>query len=152
MNIIDGSQRLEDAKHLIVEYTKSLGRNLDFQGLDEELQDLHKKYCAPNGRLLLAVNDEDAVIGCVAYHKLHDDICEMKRLFVLPQARGLKAGRALVSAIIESAQNNGFKHMKLDTIEPLKPAIALYKSFGFEECEAYYHNPMDDVIYMNLDL
>ena len=26
--------------------------------------------------------------------------------------------------------------------------IALYKKHGFEECEAYYHNPMDDVIYM----
>lgn len=31
--------------------------------------------------------------------------------------------------------------MVLDTIEPLKAAIALYKKHGFTECEAYYHNP-----------
>ena len=38
--------------------------------------------------------------------------------------------------------------MGLDTIVLLKAAISLYKKHGFEECEAYYHNPMDDVIYM----
>jgi ribosomal protein S18 acetylase RimI-like enzyme len=40
------------------------------------------------------------------------------------------------------------EEMVLDTIVPLKAAISLYKKHGFEECEAYYHNPMDDVIYM----
>ncbi len=39
-----------------------------------------------------------------------------------------------------------------DTIVPLKTAISLYKKHGFEECEAYYHNPMDDVIYMRKTL
>ena len=38
------------------------------------------------------------------------------------------------------------------TIVPLKAAISLYKKHGFEECEAYYHNPMDDVIYMRKEL
>ncbi len=38
--------------------------------------------------------------------------------------------------------------MVLDTIEPLKAAIHLYKKFGFKECEPYYNNPMNDVIYM----
>ena len=42
--------------------------------------------------------------------------------------------------------------MVLDTIEPLKAAIALYKKHGFTECEAYYHNPMADVIYMKKNL
>lgn len=38
--------------------------------------------------------------------------------------------------------------MVLDTIAPLKAAIGLYKKNGFAECEPYYNNPMDDVIYM----
>ena len=42
--------------------------------------------------------------------------------------------------------------MVLDTIEPLKAAISLYNKHGFEECEPYYHNPMDDVIYMQNQL
>ncbi len=50
--------------------------------------------------------------------------------------------------IIKRAKIAGYKEMVLDTIVPLKAAISLYKRHGFEECEAYYHNPMDDVIYM----
>jgi ribosomal protein S18 acetylase RimI-like enzyme len=42
--------------------------------------------------------------------------------------------------------------MVLDTLKPLKSAIHLYKKFGFEEIQAYYDNPMDDVIYMRLVL
>lgn len=42
--------------------------------------------------------------------------------------------------------------MGLDTIKPLKAAISLYRKHGFEECEAYYYNPMDDVIYMRKEL
>ena len=57
-------------------------------------------------------------------------------------------GDALVEAIIDHARTAGYKEMVLDTIEPLKAAISLYKKHGFEECEAYYNNPMDDVIYM----
>lgn len=42
--------------------------------------------------------------------------------------------------------------MVLDTILPLKAAISLYKKNGFHECEAYYRNPMSDVIYMRKEL
>ena len=61
-------------------------------------------------------------------------------------------GDALVKEIIEHAKTAGYKEMVLDTIVPLKAAIALYKKYGFEECEPYYHNPMDDVVYMRKDL
>ena len=40
----------------------------------------------------------------------------------------------------------------LDTITPLQSAIHLYKKFGFEGCEPYYDNPMNDVIYMRKEL
>ena len=38
--------------------------------------------------------------------------------------------------------------MVLDTITPLKAAIHLYEAQGFIQCEPYYDNPMNDVIYM----
>ena len=91
-------------------------------------------------------------MGCVAYHKLSDSICEMKRLYVKPEVRGVKAGEQLVKRIIEVAKENGFSEMVLDTIEPLKAAIHLYKKMDFTECEPYYNNPMNDVIYMKRKL
>ena len=46
-----------------------------------------------------------------------------------------------------TAKKAGYKEMVLDTIIPLQVAIQLYKKVGFVEREAYYHNPMDDVLY-----
>jgi ribosomal protein S18 acetylase RimI-like enzyme len=57
-----------------------------------------------------------------------------------------------VSEILNHARDNGYDVMLLDTIRPLKAAINLYKKHGFEECEPYYDNPMDDVVYMKRDL
>lgn len=66
----------------------------------------------------------------------------MKRLCVRPEARGM----GLAEKIITHAANSGYKDMVLDTIEPLKAAVSLYRSLGFRESEAYCHNPMSDVI------
>ena len=100
IRIIDGKPYLEQVKELILEYTQWLGRDLSFQNLDKELADIAEKYTAPNGELLVAIDD----------------------------------------------------NMVLDTIAPLQAAIHLYKKHGFTECEPYYHNPMDDVIYMSKEL
>lgn len=148
MKIVDGKNFLDEVKQLIIEYTKFLGRDLTFQNFDEEIADLPKKYCLPNGRLLCAQIDGDKIIGCVAYHKLNDERCEMKRLFVREGYRSFHAGSKLVDAILTAAKNDGYKEIVLDTITPLKNAVHLYKKFGFIEIAPYYENPMSDVIYM----
>lgn len=147
MIICDGKDYLPQVKQLILDYIYFLGRDLSFQNIDDELNDLKKKYIPPNGEILVALKDDD-VLGMVAYYKHDENTCEMKRLYVKPEARGRHLGDILLSNIIEHAKDNGYEIMLLDTIEPLKHAIALYKKHGFKECEPYYNNPMDDVIYM----
>ena len=147
MIICDGKDYLPQVKQLILDYIYFLGRDLSFQNIDDELNDLKKKYIPPNGEILVALQDDD-VLGMVAYYKHDENTCEMKRLYVKPEARGRHLGDILLSNIIEHAKDNGYEIMLLDTIEPLKHAIALYKKHGFKECEPYYNNPMDDVIYM----
>ena len=149
IKIIDGANHLEEVKRLVIEYTKFLGRDLSFQHLDDELNDLSAKYMPPEGRLLCAEVD-GKIIGCVAYHRHTDERCEMKRLFVREGYREHHAGSKLVEAIISFARSDGYKEIVLDTIKPLKSAIRLYKKFGFVETEPYYENPMNDVIYMKL--
>lgn len=148
MKIVNGIDYIEQVKIKIIEYTTRLGRDLSFQNIDEELSNPAIKYAAPQGELLVALDDHEKVIGMVAYHKHSDERCEMKRLYVSPECRGMKLGEKLVDEIIQHAKNAGFKEMVLDTIVPLQAAIHLYKKMGFEECEPYYDNPMDDVIYM----
>ncbi len=152
VKIVNGNAYPKEIKELIEIYTASIERNLDFQNLDEELRDFPSKYSYPKGKLLAAVSDEGEVIGCVAYTKKSETRSEMKRLYVKPEYRKLKAGRALAEAIISEARNDGFKEMVLDTLSPMESAIKLYKSLGFAEIPPYYDNPMEDAIYMKLDL
>ena len=151
IEIIDGANHLDEVKRLVIEYTKFLGRDLSFQHVNEELDDLSAKYTPPEGRLLCAALDGE-IIGCVTYHKHTNERCEMKRLFVREGYRTHHAGSKLIEAIINFARADGFKKMVLDTIKPLQSAIRLYKRFGFVECEPYYDNPMDDVIYFMKEL
>lgn len=148
MHIEDGKDHLPEVKELIKDYLNRLGRDLSFQNIDDELKNPEHKYTAPQGELLVAIENGEA-LGMVAYHRHSDVRCEMKRLYVRPQARGVHVGDKLVSTIIEHAKSAGYKEMVLDTIVPLKAAISLYKKKGFEECAPYYHNPMNDVIYMH---
>lgn len=147
IKIVDGINHIDAVKQLVVEYAQSLGRDLSFQHLEDELNDLSAKYAPPKGRLLCATLD-DEIIGCVAYHKHTTERCEMKRLFVREGYREHHAGSKLVTAIINCARADGFREMVLDTITPLQSAIQLYKKFGFRETQPYYNNPMSDVIYM----
>lgn len=125
--------------------------SISFQNLDDELKDPAKKYTAPEGELLVAVEGED-VLGMIAYHKHSDIRCEMKRLYVKPSCRGMKLGEQLIEELISHARQAGYKEMVLDTIVPLQSAIHLYKKLGFTECEPYYHNPMPDVLYFRKEL
>ena len=152
ITIKDGTNDISQVKELIIEYTKGLNRDLTFQNIEQELRNPAVKYMAPEGELLVAVDEMDNVIGKVAYHRHNSERCEMKRLYVKPETRGMHLGDLLVKEILEHAEQAGYKEMVLDTIIPLKAAIGLYKKNGFKECDPYYNNPMDDVIYMMKEL
>lgn len=141
---------LENVKLLFNEYTAMLGVNLTFQGYDAEIKNLPGKYAMPSGRLYIAYCGNKAA-GCIALRKFGEDGCEMKRLFVRPEYRHLKIGKKLVDKIIEDAHELKYKYMVLDTLSNLHGAVALYKKSGFHEVEAYYENPLDNVLYFKLD-
>jgi putative acetyltransferase len=148
----DNPEQLAHIKTLFLEYAESLGFSLCFQVFDEEVAGLPGMYAPPEGRLLIAYLDGEAV-GCAALHKLEDEICEMKRLYVKPHARGRGIGRKLSEQIIREARLIGYKRMRLDTIEnQMQAAVALYHAQGFRKIEPYRPNPISSALYMELDL
>jgi len=148
----ESSAQIAQARELFLEYAQSLGFSLCFQNFDAELAALPGDYAPPDGRLLLA-GFEDQFAGCVALHKLEDDVCEMKRLYLRPNFRGKGLGRALAEQIIAEARQIGYHSMRLDTVEPvMKDAVAMYRSLGFREVPPYRANPIAGAMYMELDL
>ena len=80
-------------------------------------------------------------------------ICEMKRLYVRPQARGHNLGRQLIDRLHAEARAIGYTHMRLDTIRgTMDHAIALYREYGFYEIPPYRPNPQAGVLYFELQL
>ncbi len=143
--------QLDAARVLFAEYEKELDADLCFQSFEEELKNPLLKYGAPKGALLLAFFDNKA-IGCVALKPMPDNACEMKRLYVQPNFRKHKTGEALVNAILAEAKQLQYNTIKLDTLERLSAAVALYKKFGFKTVDPYYKNPLEGVLFMEKSL
>jgi GNAT superfamily N-acetyltransferase len=148
----NSDEDVRQARALFEEYAAGLGISLCFQNFDRELANLPGDYAPPDGRLLLATED-DQLAGCIAMRKLEPGICEMKRLFLRPAYRGKGLGRVLVESIIDEARRLGYTHMRLDTLPGrMDQAIALYQSIGFVEIAPYYKSLAEDAKFMQLEL
>ena len=154
MNIIEAKTdaEIDAARRIFREYETWLGLDLCFQGFEEELAGLPGKYSSPDGRLFLAYSEED-LAGCAALRKIDPGVCEMKRLFVRDQFRRFGIGRLLIDRLLTAARDIGYRAMRLDTY-PAKmgKAVGLYRQYGFIEIPAYYHNPYEGVLFMELQL
>lgn len=131
-----------------------IGSTFGHQSLDKELEQLALSYSPPNGKAFLAFRDAK-VTGCVAYRRLTDHICEMKRLFVRRQFHGCGIGSRLCEVVIADTRHNNFSLMRLDTANLFHEAIALYRSIGFAECAPYNEYPqaiMPHIVFMEMRL
>ena len=145
---------IADARNLMRRYAQWTGIDLCFQNFGAELAELPGKYVAPLGALWLArIDTSRNPVGVIAVRPFDDAVCEMKRLWVEPDAQGLGLGGKLARTAIDFAHAAGFAEMKLHTLRERMPAaIALYRSLGFIETEPYTNNPEPDVLYMCLNL
>ena len=158
IELSNGLKRKEDVKQLFREYTDMLISNdnnfanyLNLQNYDDELENLEVKYGLPFGRLYLIYYNKE-LAGCIALRKINSKLCEMKRLYIRSQFRSKGLGTYLVKKIISDAREIGYSAILLDTLPFLQDAIKLYKNFGFYEIESYNNSPMDNLIYLRLDL
>jgi|SRR3989304_5436341 len=143
--------QLATVRGLIMEYAGSLGIDLEFQSFDREMAEFPGEYQEPSGRILVA-GVGDRVVGCVCMRQFAPGICEMKRLYVVPEYQGHGLGRALAQAVINRARAMGYDRMRLDTLADMHEAKALYRSLGFKECQPYRPNPHSGTSFLELTL
>lgn len=106
-----------------------------------DISDPHK-FHPPEGRFYLATaNGKVAGVGCLK--KLDPHVGELQRMYVLPAARGQGIGRAIAHRLIEDARTIGYRRLRLESLEFLDSAHALYRSLGFRTIEPYAHNSME---------
>ncbi|MBL8406174.1 MAG: carbonate dehydratase [Dechloromonas sp.] len=149
----DDSEALEQVRQYFRNYAAWLGVDLSYQNFDQEMASLPGAYAAPQGRLFFAEIDGRPV-GCVGIRPLQDSdgLCEMKRLYVAPEARGQGVGATLAMAAIKAAKEIGYKKLMLDTLPNMRMAVKLYRELGFTEAPAYYQTPTEGTMFLTLDL
>ena len=151
INVAESSERMAEVRALFREYATEMGLNLNFQGFEEELADLPGCYEAPRGCILFAEID-GKVAGCIALRPLADVTAEVKRMFVRTECRGKGVALALATELMRQATERGYQRVRLDTLASMVPARRLYETLGFQTIDAYYHNPLADVVYYELVL
>ncbi|KAL5400132.1 hypothetical protein PMIN06_000145 [Paraphaeosphaeria minitans] len=139
---------------LFAAYAKSLNIDLSFQRFADELSQLPGKYAAEHGGTLFLAQATDAkIVGCVAVRAFPSpDTCELKRLYIVPEARGVGTAQRLVDAAMEEARALGYRYMLLDTLASMAAARKLYVRCRFEEVDKYYDNPIEGTVFMKAAL
>ena len=111
-------------RELFLEYSKSLGVNLEFQDFENELATLPGDYAEPRGAILLALVD-GSVAGCCALRPLdtsdYPNAAEMKRLYVRKAFRGFGLGQQLADGMLDAARRAGYACVLLDTLAKVQP-------------------------------
>ena len=130
---------IPDVARLFAAYERHIGVDLSYQGFADEIAALPGKYVPPQGQLLIARDRDAKAIGCVGLRPMRvAHCCEMKRLFVAPEGRGLGLGRALAEAVLAEGARLGYTELRLDTLPSMHDAIGLYRKLGFVSIEPNY--------------
>tara|TARA_R110002020_G_scaffold26678_9_gene86403 strand:+ start:1394 stop:1852 length:459 start_codon:yes stop_codon:yes gene_type:complete len=95
--------------------------------------------------LFLVARTNGSVSGCCALADAGDGTAEIKRMFVDPAWRGLRIGKLLLAAIIDSARQSNLEAIRLETGIHQPEAIGLYRAYGFTDIPpfgAYKPDPL----------
>ena len=97
----------------------------------EEKPSLPREYRPPLGDVLVAYVDGDKAAGTVAIHRMDDEFCELKSMFVVTDLRGNGVAAALCARVISLAKKQGYRTVRLTTGARQTAARRLYEKLGF---------------------
>lgn len=142
---------LSDVLDLYREYIQSTTVDLAFQSNEEEFRLVPEKYSTEESKTFL-LKRSGAPVGCAAFRRLSESVCEMKRVYIQPSARGYNQGRRLIDKVLQEAIVSGYKKICLDVLPEFKTALRLYESYGFIEHPPVTHNPVLGTRFLGLNL
>jgi putative acetyltransferase len=100
---------------------------------DAEVDAMHAAYSQPRSAYFV-IESGGRVLGGGGVAPLiggDADVCELRKMYFLPELRGRGAGRALLERCLKTAHELGFSRCYLETLTGMDAAQALYSRFGF---------------------
>ncbi len=120
----------------------------------EEIAALPGEYSPPKGAMLMASAGE-VDVGCAVMRPIEawcGECVEMRRLYVIPEARRQGVARAILDSAEAWASAAGYERLRLVTLPHMTEAIELYRLAGFAFVEPYRPSTADDAIFMDKPL
>ena len=116
-----------------------------YDDLDIDSPDMPKAGPAelgPPGGIFLVGSDSGRPVCCGGLKRLTDEACEIKRMYVTPEARGRGVGRHLLEALERTAKELGYRVTRLDTGPRQPGAERLYRRAGYRPIDNFNANPV----------
>lgn len=126
--------------HKVFQDTRSLEESIAFYESKSLLHDIdHLQECyLDNDGIFLVMTAEDRIIGTGAVLKMDDEICELKRVWLLHEYHNQGLGYRMMQELLSFAREKGYMRMRLETDrEAQTRAFEFYKRLGFYEIPRY---------------
>ncbi len=112
-----------------------------------DLDDIQTNYYEAGGTFLVVL-DHGKLVGTGAVMRLHKEICELRRMFLLKPYRGRGIGNQVALQLLDFARTAGYQRMRLATNKRLSASHRLYFKLGFYRIPPYEENATDQAYYM----
>ena len=109
---------------------------------DPNLESMYETYQKPNA-VYFVVESDGKIIGGAGIDRLEnaeETICELQKMYFLPEARGLGVGSKMIELCLQKAKEFGFKKCYLETMPFMVDAQKLYKKSGFYNIDGFMGN------------
>ena len=118
-------------RDVVAEVLGDYGLKSDPSSTDSDLADIDASYHAHGGLFEVAVGSDGRLSGCCGIYALDETTCELRKMYLLKDARGHGVGGRLLQRALAFARHRGYRRVELETASVLKEAIALYAGAGF---------------------
>ena len=141
----------ERVSKLVSEVLAEFGLEADPDTTDADLKDIEANYLQRGGLFEVIEDRQSNLLGSFGLYPIDKTICELRKMYFVPSARGLGLGKQILQRAIARARELGFKQIVLETSSKLIAANRLYAKFGFEPAESDHLASRADQFY-KLDL
>ena len=132
---------------LVFSVLNEYGLQPDPESTDSDLKDIEGNYLKQGGVFEVIEDIEGNLLGTAGLYPIDNRTCELRKMYLVPQARGRGLGKYILERAIGHARRLGFKIIILETASVLKEAIRLYTQYGFQPVHRDHLAPRADQAY-----
>src|ERR1700675_912089 len=92
-------------KNVVFSSLREFGLNPDENGKDKDLNDIEISYLSNNGFFGVVIQREaNLIVGCFGLFPLNENICELRKMYLLKEIRGKGLGKFILDTAIQTAR------------------------------------------------